>query len=241
MKEQYFADQRDYVKYSILRHLLGQELTCTVCWMMTPYDGTRQGAHRGYLRRPIMRGFDPDVFAYLLDQVGGGAPDIHSVEHDDSPISACRFYWDRFPLARNHRHAYFGGCLEVAEGVDLVFCDPDIGPEPQRLPNNDMDKYIQWDEIVRIFDAGHSVIVFNYLRGGTRQKDRLVAMRSEHLQHILPDAVVTALRTHDLAFYFGARVEHSDAVGHTAAAIVEAWDGRVLWQAHNHAPGNMQN
>ena len=98
VKKQYFADQRDYTKYSILRYLLEQKISRTVCWMMTPNDGTTQGAHKGYLRRPgKWEDFDPVVFSYLKKQVDSGSPDVRSIEHA-SPIECCRFYWKCFPL-----------------------------------------------------------------------------------------------------------------------------------------------
>ena len=52
MKNQYFADERDYLKYSIIRYMTAQGLTCTVCWMMTPNDESGQGDKKGYLEEP---------------------------------------------------------------------------------------------------------------------------------------------------------------------------------------------
>ena len=44
MKNQYFGDKPDYVKYGLLRCLgNGGETSIAVCWMLTPGDGSRQG------------------------------------------------------------------------------------------------------------------------------------------------------------------------------------------------------
>ena len=225
MKRQYFADKRDYLKYSIVRHLLRQGISTTVCWMMTTDDPTGQGAQKGYLKDPKKwRSFDPEVFDYLKAQVDGGSADIHSMERE-GPISRCRFYWECLQSDFVNRKQYLGSCLYMAAGTDLVFFDPDIGPEPNEIKPKDLDKYVLWDEIDGTYHAGHSVMVFNFLRGGTSQKDRLVARRSELLRGKLPTAHVTVLHSHDLAFYFAVHDTHSAALERAAKAILEGWRG----------------
>ena len=147
MKKQYFADKRDYLKYSILQHLLAQEISVTVCWMMTPDDHTGQGARKRYLKEPKRwRSFDPDVFDFLKAQVDGGCADIKSVERK-GPISSCRFYWECFQSDCVIRKRYLDVCLYMASGTHLVFFDPDIGPEPEKPKDKDMDKYVLWNEL----------------------------------------------------------------------------------------------
>ena len=221
MKKQYFADKRDYLKYSILRHLLAQGFSVTVCWMMTLDDHTRQGAQKGYLKDPKRwRSFDPDVFDFLKAQVDGCFADIKSVERE-GPISSCRFYWECFQSDFVSRKRYLDGCLYMASGTDLVFFDPDIGPEPEKP--KDMDKYVLWDEVERAYHRGHSVMVFNFLRGGKPNKNHLVAKRRELLQRRLTMADVTVLRSHDLAFYFAVPSIHSEASDRATGTILDGW------------------
>ena len=228
MKKQYFADKRDYLKYSILQHLLAQEISITVCWMMTPDDHTGQGAQKRYLKEPKRwRSFDPDVFDFLKAQVDGGCADTKSVERE-GPISSCRFYWECFQSDCVSRKRYLDGCLYMASGTHLVFFDPDIGPEPEKPKDKDMDKYVLWHEIERTYHRGHSVMVFNFLRGGKVNKDHLVAKRRELLQRRLPKANVTVLRSFDLAFYFAVHSTHSEAFDRTIGTILDGWNTQVL-------------
>ena len=113
----------------------------------------------------------------------------------------------------------------MAASTDLVFFDPDIGPEPNEIEPKDLDKYVLWKEIDGTYHAGHSVMVFNFLRGGTSQKDRLVERRSELLRGRLPTADVTVLRSHDLAFYFAVHDTHSGALERATGAVLEGWRG----------------
>ncbi len=227
MKKQYFADKRDYLKYSILRHLHAQGISITVCWMLTPDDHTGQGAHRGYLRDPKRwRSSDTGVFDFLKAQVDSGFADIHSVERE-GPISGCRFYWEPFQSDRVNRKRYLDGCLEMASGTDLIFFDPDTGPEPEKPKEKDMDKYVLWDEIERTYHQGHSVMAFNFLRGGTSNKNHLAAKRSKLIQCRLPEAKVTVLRSHDVAFYFAVHSAHSEAFGQAIGTIEDGWKTQV--------------
>ena len=232
MKEQYFADERDYFKYSILRHLIDQEISCTVCWMMTPDDDGGDGQVRGYLNNEgVWHDNDPLVFHYLKEQVDGGAPDIRSVERS-SPIARCRFDWAPFPPDHASRAGYFYGCLAKAAGTNLVFLDPDIGPEPAQINPNDLDKYVRWHEIDRIYKAGHSVIVFNFLPSQDAElRNRLVQERSQKLQNMLGNAEITVLRSNLPAFYFAVHDRDMAAVGRAREAILARWNNQQLWRA----------
>ena len=250
MKEQKFADEKDYVKYSILRHLLQQKLSCTVCWMMTGDDDNgRRYTKTGYLdNSDLFRNYDPDVFNYLEVQERSGKPNIRSICERISPISACRFYWEQFPSDKTKRQAYFDGCLRKAAGTDLVFLDPDTGPQRNRLKpqDKDFDKYVQWDEITCIYCAGHSVMVFNSLGGTTFADNRLVVERTRLLQDNLYkadviDAKVTVLRTCDLGFFFVVHENDWNRVERALTTILERWRDLPLWlplihQARPHAP-----
>ncbi len=242
MKKQYFPDERDYPKYSIIRHLLEQGLSCTVCWMMTPNDDSGQGGQKGYLKQPNQwRHYDCAVFDYLA-RVDRESLDIRSIEREDiSPIADCRFYWKPFPLESEKRYEYFGGFLNKATGTKLVFIDPDTGLQPANPPKaKDWDKYVRWEEIARIYHAGHSVVVFHYLylQGETPQKASLIAQRRRSLQRTIRDAEVFVLCRGHLAFYFAVQKKHRDDVRCARAAIIEGWRELPMWLPPIH-PGEI--
>ena len=116
--------------------------------MMTPDDAPDKDLQKGYLEKPHrFKQFDPEVFIYLKEQVDSQSPQIRSMERG-GPICGCGFYWEDFPsdpTARSHsdeRDEYFAGCLKEAAGTNLVFLDPDTGPEPDRPRQKDLDKYV---------------------------------------------------------------------------------------------------
>ncbi len=47
MKNQYFGDVNDYLKYGLLRQLSNEgRFKICVCWMLTEPDGTTEGGKR---------------------------------------------------------------------------------------------------------------------------------------------------------------------------------------------------
>lgn len=230
MKKQFFGDQRDYLKYSIIRHLLEQDITCTVCWMLTPDNCSGEGGVRGFLNDPDKyRGYDHAVFDYLKEQTLADCPDIHSMERA-GPIADCRFYWKCFPLDASMRAQYFAGCLEMAKGTDLVFLDPDVGPEPRRRTKG-WEEYVKWNEISPILDAGHSVLLFNSLPRGETQKRTLIEERTKRLNELVPKPLhMTVLRTNDLAFYLAVQQNHRDPVDRAIDCIIDDWRDFKLWE-----------
>ena len=233
MKEQFFADQRDYFKYSILRHLLGQGLGCTVCWLMTPDVEGGACRLRDYLEDEInWRNLDPAVFDYLRGQVNPGPPVICSViDPGISPIANCCFHWEYLPLQEIEREAYFDRCMHIAKGSQLVFVDPNTGPMPACGRVKEPQNYIRWEEIARIYNSGYSVLLFHFLQLDARQRVIQVRNNRNRLQQKLPTAIVHALRTEDIAFYFAVQGDHNRQVQLATDNIIQDWMGPLLRRA----------
>ena len=69
MKNQYFGDRRDYLKYSLIR-ALGCELSVAVCWLLTDDDQSKEGGKTDYLCQPDKwRKYDPPVYDFLRGHV----------------------------------------------------------------------------------------------------------------------------------------------------------------------------
>lgn len=53
MKNQYFGDIYDYIKYGLLRRLSHYgNISTAVCWMLTENDDKKDGHRVNYLREP---------------------------------------------------------------------------------------------------------------------------------------------------------------------------------------------
>jgi len=63
MKNQYFADINDYLKYGILRAIANSKLKICLCWMLTEDDNRNDGGKIQYLQdSDKWRKYDPALF-----------------------------------------------------------------------------------------------------------------------------------------------------------------------------------
>ena len=231
MKPQYFTDLRDYFKYSGVRHLLAHDLPCAICWMLTPDVGGQAGLMRDYLEDlDNWRDRDPAVFDFLRDQYLAGNPDVRSTQdHPTSPVAQCRFHWPPFPQDREERPGYFHAAIEEAADSSFIFIDPDIGPAPPSLrPGKLGGAHITPAEIAHIQRHGFSVLVFHFLQRNPIRRADQVATTRQRLAQAAPAAVVRALRTEDLAFYFVLQPDHEPRVQPAINDIIADWQGPLL-------------
>lgn len=227
MKDQYFGDERDYLKYSIIRNATEHDLTCTIAWMMTPNDNSGQGLKTGYLQEPdLWRDHDPSVFNYLHDQyVVKGRRECRAMEVD-GPIKHCNFFSETVPGSRRLRQGYLQRCLETADSSALVFFDPDIGVYRKGVRSWEENQYLFWDEIKITFLARHSLMVYQHLPYGGR--DSFVERRTQLFRSQLQTKHVFAMCAKEVAFFFACQLEHLSSFMDAQAAIKKAWYPK-LW------------
>jgi len=166
MKNQFFGDENDYKKFSLLR-LLTQfgKLKVTVCWMLTDNNFRSDGRHTEYLLEPkVWRPFDPAIFDLLRDSViTKSMRDVNLFEKSNL-LPTAAFYSERLPENRADRSQYFKTLMEFAHGSDLIFFDPDNGIEVKSTPygKKGYSKYLYWKELVPFFQAGHSLLIYQH-------------------------------------------------------------------------------
>ena len=165
MKNQYFGDINDYLKYGILRIIAAETaLRITVCWMLTGSDGRPDGKKTRYLSDPsAWRHFDPPLFDALKRAIESGQRCIDIAE-DGALLPTQSFQSEILPDELVLRHDYFCRLEEIASPCDLVFFDPDNGMEvkSKKKGRRNSAKYLYWDEVQRISGMGKSMVVFQH-------------------------------------------------------------------------------
>ena len=176
MKNQYFADINDYLKYGLLRVLTWRtELRLGVCWMLTADDGRPDGGKTRYLdQAAAWRSYDPPLFDMLQVAVQTGERNISAVETGQI-LPGAIYYSELLRDNRDARLQYFEGLGPGTSSADLVFFDPDNGMEVRSKPKGlkDSAKYLYWDEVKRFAATGKSLIVFQHFARVNR--DRFIA------------------------------------------------------------------
>lgn len=172
MKNQYFGDVNDYIKYSILRRLAGEGLKVGVCWMMTPPDNGKDGRKLGYLdRRPVWGDLDGPLFDFLSKARDESPRGVHLIEK--SPLlRGAEFFREIISDVPEEREGALDGCLSRFSGCDVVFFDPDNGMEISSKPpgRKGFNKYLAWGEARRFFSAGLSIAIYQHFPRQPREE-----------------------------------------------------------------------
>ena len=167
MKNQYFGDMYDYVKYSLLRQLSScGRVSIAVCWMLTENDDRGDGHRINYLEDiAAWRAFDPPVFDCLRTAVLDRKERNIKVLEDSQLLQNTSFYSHLVTDGSEERQRYFDRFLEFARGRDLVFFDPDNGLEIKSVKygRKGASRYIYMREVSESFTAGYSVFVYQHL------------------------------------------------------------------------------
>lgn len=223
MKNQYFGDVRDYLKYSLLR-TLGRELSVAVCWLLTPDDSSTGGGMTRYLCDPDRwRGYDPQVFDFLHKQViERQIRCICVLEQSELLGSNTRYFSECVPDDGLGRCKYLDKFMEYAHGAGLVFFDPDTGIEP---PSNKGSKYVHWHELARTFRHGHSLLVYQHT--WRKPHDEFVRCRAEELRQLGGASKVFAFYDNAVVFFLVAQPCHLARLDQARVKIETRWRGRV--------------
>ena len=191
MKNQYFGDVYDYVKYGLIRRLTnyGKEPSA-LCWMMREDDGSSEGRIAGYLEDIAVRSFDPPVFDLLLAARDRMELDPRIIERSGL-LPNVRFH---SPIITDHadtRREYFRSFYKKVKGRELVCFDPDTGLQGNNSPTpgkQNSSKYLMRAEVHRAFERGHSPLVFVHQVTGNHETDEEFVARTLSNLHPVKNA-----------------------------------------------------
>jgi hypothetical protein len=233
MKQQYFGDVNDYLKYGLLRCLVDAGFRIGVCWMLTPDDGRSDGGKLRYLSQPALwRGHDPPLFDALRSIVGDGAARSTTIAEESSLFPGTSFFSNHVPDAGSLRGVWFSAALSALSASDLLFFDPDNGFEVASKPmgRRDSSKYLYWSEVASAWAGGASLLVFQHFPREARAA--YVARVVRRLGEEAPGATVTALVTSNVLFLRVWQPVHVSRVEMALALLGSRWAGRVsIWDA----------
>ena len=114
MKNQYFGDVNDYIKYGLLRALSnGGKVSLSVCWMLTLNDGRNDGKLTAYLKKPEKwRSYDPILFDQLREHFDNSSYRNISIFESSPLLPNTRFYNNLLTDDAIERHRFFDQFLK---------------------------------------------------------------------------------------------------------------------------------
>ena len=226
MKDRYFGDVYDYIKYSLLRQLANSKGASTaVCWMLTEDEGGKDGHRTHYLRKPDeWRSFEPTVFDFLRRQVLERKNRRVRAIEKSSVLRHCRFYSKVLTDDRVQRERYFHEFLPFAHGTDLVFFDPDNGVEVRSVKygRRKSAKYLYWNEIESTIRANHSVLIYQHLP--PQPHGPLIRSLAMRLLRSSRSGVVYSIRTGRVAFFLVPRRGARSHFQKRVSMVGKSWD-----------------
>lgn len=226
MKDQYFGDVNDYLKYGLLRVLVERSgLSLGVCWLRTADDDRTDGEFRRYLSEPVRwRGFDPDLYDGLRKLLDEG--NHRTVEHAEN--------WRLLPDATYHhailtdqahaRATYFASAHRSLANSNLWFFDPDNGLEvPSKgYGTKKSSKFLFWPEVVDAFMAGTSVVIYQHFPREARAT--YTARRLAELRSRTGATWVAGISTARVLFLVAAQESHAAQIATATELAVTHWD-----------------
>jgi hypothetical protein len=234
LKNQYFGDETDFKKYGILRELsksLGEGIA--VCWMLTPDDGTTEGANAQYTEKPReYRNCDPDLFDSLSRHVSNGSPRNVGLAQDVIKRPSVLFFDRLLPDNSDGRREYFEELKQKCNGQGLVFFDPDIGlaPASAEKGRRESSRYLFWDELAWFyFRMKQSVMVYQHFPRANRNHFVCDAVSRLMLDTRAPE--VYSLRTNRMVFFIIPQDRHREMIDRACIAIARKWLRHIeVWQ-----------
>ena len=229
MKNQYFGDINDYRKYGLLRAILRASRLCTlVAWMLTPDDQRSDGNFVSYLEDSAKWArHDPDLFGHLKEMLAHGAPRHVDLMERASLLPGAKYYSAVVPDSAKDRAAWFQAMLEQAQGLKLVFLDPDNGLEVKSRPygRKNSSKYLFWREVEDLWASGKSLLIYQHF---TREKrDHFIARKMAELSRAAPKSLLEAFSTPRVVFFMALQPSHRRFHPAIADAVQHRWAGQI--------------
>ncbi|MCL6581976.1 MAG: hypothetical protein K6U08_10295, partial [Firmicutes bacterium] len=184
-----------------------------VAWMLTPDDGGQDGGFRSYLRESeCWKRYDPELYDGLVSLLESATTPAVSLIERSSLLPNTRYYSALLPDQREGRDTWRRGLLDAAREVEWVFLDPDNGIEvpSKSVGRKGSSKYVTWDEIDGVWNAGCSVLLYQHFPRKPRQA--FAECLADKLRCHTGAGFVEALRTPRVLFLLAA----------AAAALTEA-------------------
>jgi len=216
VKNQYFGDVNDYVKYGLLRLLGGDSgLQGVLCWMLTPDDDRGDGGKLQYLRESERwRHHDPQLFDALqgMSRAQTEQRSISLIEGSDL-LPRTSFFSEILADDASARRGYFDRLWRNAAAADLVFFDPDNGMEVEsvKLGHKGSSKYLYWREARDTYRRGHSLVLFQHFPRVKR--DNFVQLLADRAIQETGAPKVVALRSINAVFFLVPQSRHGQLVG----------------------------
>ncbi len=227
MKNQYFGDINDYMKYGLLRTInKASNLQQLVAWMLTPNDDKTDGKFIEYLSEPSKwNKYDPPLYDELARLVDGERK--VSLIESAGILGGCRYFSEIVPDSAKNRQEWFTNLQAASVSSDIVFLDPDNGIEINSKPygRKDSSKFLYWREIKSLWESGKSLLIYQHFIREKRESyiQRMLQVLDDETQ----GSTVQAFATPRVLFMLALQPHHQEHHEAIASAVNSSWDEQI--------------
>lgn len=226
MKNQYFGDFNDYIKYSLIRNLSGEgDLRTSICWLLTYDEETTDGNKRKYLEQSNMwRAYDPVVFDFLSMTLEKRIKRNTQLVEKSSLLPNIEFFNDLIEDDAEKRELFFQRFSQLSHASDLIFFDPDNGLEIKSVQKGkrNSSKYVFWDEVRTFYEKGHSIMIYQHF---PRQKrNKYIENVIEKADQILSPGNIITYSTPYVLFLLLIQLKHDNKLMINSKKIARSWE-----------------
>lgn len=216
------------MKYGLLRTLQTTGAhKLLVAWMLTADDGGSDGKFRDYLQEPEKwEHYDPELYSWISTNDRSQSGRDVSLIADSGLLSRARYYSKEIEDDAESRHVWFQELMSAADGVDIVFLDPDNGIQVKSKPYGkaSSSKYVFWSEIEALWNGGSSILIYQHFPREKRDKyiERMLAEIREHTGAF----TAFAIRTSRVVFFLAAQACHEESLREALKNLRDQWKSK---------------
>ncbi|MCD0459555.1 hypothetical protein [Roseiconus lacunae] len=215
MKNQYFGDQRDFMKYDLLMEVV--ETTPGVCRltnvpMLTPNDETGEGNVTDFIEGNRRS----DLYHYMRYCLARGDRNIRNLRTFFAQRHFAYYgYRDDIFYEDGNRQEYFDSIPAGALQDAVVFIDPDTGIQSgdnSYMRRAGIDRYLFWNNIVVVFNrmnANSVLIIYQHLQRNADLVVQNMQDKSTALADHLGRPSVACVDDGDIAFLIATKSDAS--------------------------------
>lgn len=229
MKDQYFGDINDYRKYGLLRAIIrSSRLRLLVAWMLTPDDGSTDGKFVSYLESPgKWSRHDPVLFQKIKGFLAHDQKRRVSLIENSGLLIRAKYYSTHVPDTASARYLWFNSLVQLAQGSDFVFLDPDNGLEvkSKQYGRKNSSKYLYWREVTELWASGKSLLIYQHFI--FEKRPNFIQRMLKDLRRHTPGSFVEPFSTPHVVFLMALQTEHQEYHEAIVKSVQESWKGQI--------------
>lgn len=230
MKNQYFGDINDYRKYGLLRAILqASGVRMLLTWMLTPDDGSTNGAFVAYLQQPAKWSrFDPFLFNKLKTILAECQERNVQLVEKTHLLPNTDYFSAFVPDSATGREDWFNALLEAAGPAEFVFLDPDNGFEVKSKPfgSRQSSRYLYWGEAEALWNEGKSLLICQHFI--PEKRAHFIQRMLKALKDCTPGSCVEAFSTANVVYLMALQPHHLQYHKAILDTLDRKWGGEIL-------------